>query len=154
MAKQVHRLPKAPRLAAVLRRLYDAGSRLPVFRVGDTAFGLHAATGRMFVTMGNRRVGTILPSGVFRPSDDPREIDYPAVKVITENPLDVLRMIASVLPEPRCAVCRIPLGTKADRRRGIGKKCYEKGGFARLEKEANAGDRSSSKLRPRRKTRR
>lgn len=155
MAKQVHRFPEANRITAALRRLYRAGIRLPAFRVGEFGFALHPDTGRLFVTLGNRRLGTVLKDGLFRPTDDEfRKLDATIFEMVVSDPLTVLRMISGVLPEPRCAVCRIPLGTKKDRACGIGKKCYEKGEFWRLEKKTSAGDRRSSKLRTRRKTRR
>lgn len=154
MARKVRRLAGARALTAALRRLYDADIRLPVLRVGEYRFALHPDSGRVYVRIGNAHLGTLLTSGLFREDPDAPEITLKLLPGIVENPLEVIAMVSRVLPDPRCAVCFIPLGTKLDKKRGIGAKCWKKGGFDELEKSSSAVATSSRKIEKRRKVRR
>jgi hypothetical protein len=153
MARQLYRVPSRPVMEA-LRRLYDSGIRLPELRVGELRLALHPQSGRLFVRLGERRLGTILTSGIFRPVENIHELGVAAVQVMLDDPLSVIRTVSNAMPKPKCAVCRIPLGHDIDRDRGIGDKCWKKGEFWRLEKRASSAGQKSSKIEASRKVRR
>lgn len=146
MGRRLVRLRAKPLIDA-LRRLYDSGMRLPVFRVGGYTLALDPSTGRLYASRGRRKLGEVRVSGLYRPTPGAWDKDIENIQVIVEHSLDVARGAAILLGmNARCAVCNRKLDSK-DTLRGIGARCYEKGQFHRLgEKETNTKRTRSVRL--------
>jgi hypothetical protein len=144
--RRVMRLKARPLIRA-LKALRRAGERMPSVSTGGYRVSLQRDTGRLYARSRGRYLGSVGASGVYRPARASTAVDRASIQVLIEDPLNVARGAAMLSEEPRCFVCGRPL-SQEDIHRGIGPKCWEKGEFWRLEKEASVGVRKSGRMKP------